>query len=104
MNWMVLKETVIMAWYTLEIQVSQGPENYWGLPGLILEVNDGKIVILCTKVVLNPKVKTEIKASTKGKVTSQKEFDEAVLKNMEEFREMNQGRGGNGAMRMRIGG
>ena len=98
------KETVITAWYTPEIPVSQGPENYWGLPGLILEVNDGKTVILCSKVVLNPKIKTEIKASTKGKVTSQKEFDETVLKKMEEFREMNQGRGGNGGMRMRIGG
>ena len=98
------KETVITAWYTPEIPVSQGPENYWGLPGLILEVNDGKTVILCSKVVLNPKVKTEIKASTKGKVTTQKEFDETVLKKMEEFREMNQGRGGNGGMHIRIGG
>ena len=79
-------------------------ENYWGLPSLILEVNDGKTVILCSKVVLNPKVKTEIKASTKGKVTTQKKFDETVLKKMEEFREMNQGRGENGGMRMRIGG
>ena len=98
------KETIITAWYTPEIPVSQGPENYWGLPGLILEVNDGKTVILCSKVVLNPKVKTEIKASTKGKITTQKEFDETVLKKMEEFREMNQGRGGNGGIRMRIGG
>ncbi|MFV8373423.1 GLPGLI family protein [Flavobacterium sp. LB2P74] len=98
------KETIITAWYTPEIPVNQGPENYWGLPGLILEVNDGKTVILCSKVVLNPKVKTEIKASTKGKVTTQKEFDETVLKKMEEFRDMNQGRGGNGGMRMRIGG
>ncbi|MBB1192910.1 GLPGLI family protein [Flavobacterium sp. SOK18b] len=97
------KDIVITAWYTPEIPVSQGPENYWGLPGLILEVNDGRTVILCSKVVLNPKVKTEIKASTKGKVTSQKDFDDAVTKKMEEFREMNQGRGGNGNMQMRIG-
>ena len=40
------KETVITAWYTPEIPVNQGPRNYWGLPGLILEVNDGKTVIL----------------------------------------------------------
>lgn len=97
------KDIVITAWYTPEIPVSQGPENYWGLPGLILEVNDGRTVILCSKVVLNPKVKTEIKAPSKGKVTSQKDFDDAVTKKMEEFREMNQGRGGNGTMQMRIG-
>jgi GLPGLI family protein len=49
------KEITITAWYTPEIPVNQGPEGYWGLPGLILEVNDGKTIILCSKVVLNPK-------------------------------------------------
>lgn len=98
------KETIITAWYTPEIPVNQGPENYWGLPGLILEVNDGRTVILCSKVVLNPKTKAEIKAPTNGKVISQKDFDETVIKKMEEFRDMNQGRGGNGAAHVRIGG
>lgn len=98
------KEVIITAWYTPEIPVNQGPENYWGLPGLILEVNDGKTVILCSKVVLNSKVKADIKAPTNGKVISQKEFDETVIKKIDEFREMNQGRGGNGGMHMRIGG
>lgn len=98
------KEVVVTAWYTPEIPVNQGPENYWGLPGLILEINDGKTVILCSKVVLNPKEKTEIKAATKGKVVTQAEYDDIVVKKMEEFREMNSGRGGNGGMQMRIGG
>jgi GLPGLI family protein len=84
--------------------VSHGPEGYWGLPGLILEVNDGKTVLLCSKVVLNPKVKAEIKAPSKGKVISQKEYDETVMKKMEEFREMNQGRGGReSGMQIRYG-
>ena len=96
------KEITITAWYTPEIPVNQGPEKYWGLPGLILEVNDGKTIILCSKVVLNPKEKAEIKAATKGKVVSQKEYDETVMKKMEEFREMNQGRGGRGGMEIRI--
>lgn len=99
----VPKEIVVTAWYTPEIPVSQGPEGYWGLPGLILEVNDGRTTILCSKVVLNPKDKVEIKAITKGKVVSQKEYDDAVMKKMEEWREMNQGRGGNGGMQMRFG-
>ena len=91
----VPKDLIVTAWYTPEIPVNQGPENYWGLPGLILEVNDGKTVILCSKIVLNPKNKTEIKASTKGKVISQKDYDEIVVKKMEEFREM-RSRNGNG--------
>jgi GLPGLI family protein len=97
------KEVTIMAWYTPEIPVNQGPESYWGLPGLILEVNDGKTVILCSKVVLNTKEKVEIKAPAKGKVISQKEYDETVVKKMEEMREMNQGQGARGGMEIRMG-
>ena len=93
------KDVTITAWYTPEIPVNQGPENYWGLPGLILEVNDGKTILLCSKVVLNTKEKTEIKAPTTGKVVNQKEYDEIVVKKMEEMRQM-QGQG-NGAIRMR---
>ncbi len=94
------KEIEITAWYTPEIPVNQGPENYWGLPGLIMEINTGKTVILCSKVVLNPKDKKEIKAPTKGKAVSQKEFDDIVMKKMEEMSEM----GGRGGFQMRIGG
>lgn len=97
------KEVTITAWYTPEIPISQGPENYWGLPGLILEVNDGKTVVLCSKIVLNSKEKVEIKAPTNGKEISQKEYDETVVKKMEEFRQMNQGRGGNGGIQIRMG-
>ncbi|HNP32143.1 MAG TPA: GLPGLI family protein [Flavobacterium sp.] len=94
------KEITITAWYTPEIPVNQGPDRYWGLPGLILEVNDGKTTILCSKVVLNPKEKAAIKAPTNGKVISQKEYDDTVIKKMEEMSEMN---GGHGGMQIRMG-
>jgi GLPGLI family protein len=97
------KEITITAWFTPEIPVSQGPEMYYGLPGLILEINDGKTVVLCSKIVLNSKDKVEIKAPTKGKEVTQKEFDEIVVKKMEEMRQMNQGRGGNGGFRQGMG-
>lgn len=89
------KDITITAWYTPEIPINQGPESYWGLPGLILEVNDGKTIILCSKIVLNPKEKAEIKAPSSGKEVKQKEYDEIVIKKMEEMREMNSGPGGN---------
>lgn len=95
------KEITITAWYTPEIPISQGPENYWGLPGLILEVNDGKTTILCSKVVLNLKDQVDIKAPTKGEVIAQKKYDETVVKKMEEFRAMGGGR--NGGMQIRMG-
>lgn len=60
-------EKNVTAWYAPEIPVSQGPENYWGLPGLILEINDGNAVTLCTKIVLNVKEKLEIKPMAKEK-------------------------------------
>jgi GLPGLI family protein len=97
------KDITITAWYTMDIPVNQGPEAYWGLPGLILEVNDGKTTILCSKIVLNPKDKAEIKAPSNGKQVSQKEYDEIVVKKMEEMIEMNQGQGGRGGMQMRMG-
>lgn len=100
------KEIEVVAWYTPEIPVSTGPENFQGLPGLILEVSAGKTTLLCSKMVMNIKDKKEIIAPTKGKVVTQKEYDEIVTKKMQEFREMNQNqnRGGNGGMQMRIGG
>ena len=68
------KDKMITAWYTPEIPVSFGPNNYWGLPGLILEINEPELIILCSKVVLNTKGAT-IKSPNKGKKVSQKEFD-----------------------------
>ncbi|PKB17171.1 GLPGLI family protein [Flavobacterium sp. 5] len=90
------KEVIVTAWYTPEIPVNQGPENYWGLPGLILEINDGRTTILCSKVVLNIKQKVEIKESTKGKVVSQNDYDAIVIKKMEELAEMRERNRGNG--------
>ena len=49
------KKIEVTAWYTLDIPVSNGPSGYWGLPGLILEINEGRTTVLCTEIVLNPK-------------------------------------------------
>ena len=96
-----IKEKSITAWYAPEIPINQGPDKYWGLPGLILEVNDGTTILLCSKIALNVKDKVEIKAPKTGKVVTQKEYDETVTKKMEEMREMYQGQGGRGGNRGR---
>lgn len=95
-------EITVTAWYAPEIPVNQGPEKYWGLPGLILEVSDGKTIILCSKIVLNPKEKVAIKEPTAGQVVSQKEYDEIVIKKAEEMRQQWQNGSGNGRGNMRF--
>jgi Protein of unknown function (Porph_ging). len=80
------KEIEIVAWYCPEIPVNQGPGEYWGLPGLIMELNDGRTSILCSKIVMNPKEKIEIKEPKKGKEVSQAEYDEISHKKMKEMR------------------
>ncbi|AEH00322.1 GLPGLI family protein [Lacinutrix sp. 5H-3-7-4] len=92
------KEVEVVAWYTMQIPVNQGPGEYWGLPGLILEVSSGKTTILCSKIVMNPQDKQEIKKPTKGKEVTKEEYNEIVKNKMEEMREMYGGRnrGGRG--------
>lgn len=99
-DWEMPKENTITAWYCPEIPINQGPENYWGLPGLILEVNDGKTVTLCTKIVMNSKEKVTIKPVGKGKQVTQKEYDEIVKKKTEEMMEMNSGPNGQRSIRI----
>lgn len=89
----VPKEILVTAWYTPQIPVNQGPGEYWGLPGLILEVNSGRTTILCSKIEINPTDKTEIKAPSKGKVVTKKEYEDIVKEKMEEMQEMYGGRG-----------
>ena len=88
----VPKEILVTAWYTPQIPVNQGPGEYWGLPGLILELNSGRTTILCTKIEINPKDKVEIKAPAKGKVVTKKEYAQIVKDKMKEMQEMG-GRG-----------
>jgi GLPGLI family protein len=79
------KEITITAWYTPQIPINNGPESYWGLPGLILEINDESQTIICSKIVMNPKDKMEIKEPEKGKQVNQKEFDRILEKKIKEM-------------------
>ena len=64
----------IEVWYTTEIAVNHGPDIFWGLPGLILEINDGITNIVCSKLSLNSNQKLKIKIP-KGQKISQQEFN-----------------------------
>ncbi|MFS4494927.1 GLPGLI family protein [Maribacter sp. 2308TA10-17] len=76
------------AWYTTEIPVNHGPDMYWGLPGLILEVNDGSRIMICTKVVLNPDKEVVIEVPSKGKKVTEEEYEEIMREQSEKMHKM----------------
>ncbi|AFU69020.1 porph_ging superfamily protein [Psychroflexus torquis ATCC 700755] len=86
-----IKTTEVEAWYTLQIPVSHGPGEYWGLPGLILEVSAGNTVILCSKIVINPEEVIEIEAPDKGKEITKNDYQATIQEKMLEMRN-NRGR------------
>jgi len=80
-------ERTVTAWYTPQIPVNNGPAMYQGLPGLILEIHDGKLTVICSKIVLNPEEKTKIEEPSKGKEVNQEKYDEIMDKKAKEMME-----------------
>lgn len=101
------KTVVTTAWYTPEVSVSNGPGNYQGLPGLILEINDGIKTIICSEIILNPIKKNIIIEPKKGKVVSQKKFIKIQNQKSDEMMEKFKSRKGldmGNGMNIKIGG
>lgn len=96
--------TTVTAWYTPQIPVSNGPDEFQGLPGLILELSYDSQTILCSKVTLNPKNKTTIKPPTNGKSVSQLEFDAIMTKKMNEMKSQHDDEDDENSFKIKIGG
>lgn len=89
------KETIVTtAWYTTALPISNGPADYHGLPGLILEINDGKNTIVCVEIILNPKKTMTIEEPTKGKVVSLKKYTKIQKQKSDELMEKMKSRKG----------
>ena len=88
------KLTVVEAWYTPQIPVSQGPAEYWGLPGLILEVSVDNTTLLCTEIAISKGDKADIEAPAKGKEITKKDYTLTVREKMVEMRNNRMGRRG----------
>lgn len=88
------KEPMIQveAWYTPQIPVAQGPGEFWGLPGLILEVSAGNTTLLCSEIILNPADKLKIKAPTKGQEITIADYTTTIQTKMADMRNNRMGR------------
>jgi GLPGLI family protein len=101
-----VKDTLqVTVWFTPEIPVSHGPENYFGLPGLILEVQNQGRTLICEKIELNPSAEpVVIERPSKGKEMTQAEFRVIEEEGMKQMMNRYQGKPGNGnRMEIRIG-
>ena len=100
----VPKEVLVTAWFTPQIPVGNGPGEYAGLPGLILELNVDRTTILCSKIVMNPKEADAIEPLKKGEEVNRSEFNKIIKEKTDEMREnFRNGRSGRGRG-MRFGG
>ena len=100
----VPKEMLVTAWFTPQIPVKNGPGEYAGLPGLILEMSIDRTTILCSKIVLNPKEADKIEAPDIGKEVTREEYNEIVKEKMDEMRENFRGGDGRRGGNRRFGG
>jgi GLPGLI family protein len=76
----------VEAWYTLQIPVQHGPAEFWGLPGLIMEVSAENTTLLCYEIISNPKEKEKIIAPKKGVKIDIVGYRDVVMGKMLEMR------------------
>lgn len=81
----------VTAWYTPKINIKDGPDRIWGLPGLILktefEMNGAGIILTATKVGVKEE-EIKINKPNKGQEISEKEFMEEMKALQEKYKEM----------------
>jgi GLPGLI family protein len=97
------KETELVVWYAENIPVSVGPDNYSGLPGVIMEMDLDNGATVTTAVEVSAKYpKKELVQPTKGDKMTRAQFQDQMQKLMQDMQ-----RGGGirmGGAAIRIGG
>jgi GLPGLI family protein len=87
----------IIAWYTPQIAVSNGPMHFGQLPGMILEVDidNGQTSVVATDILFTPLSKGSIDAPDKGKKMSREAFEKLEAEKEKEMQEAYGGSGSN---------
>ena len=95
------KETELVVWYAENIPVSIGPDNYSGLPGVIMEMDVDNGAQVTTAVEVSAKYpKKELIQPTKGDKMTRAQFQEQMQKLMQEMQRGGGIRMGGGAIRI----
>ncbi|MCG1035141.1 GLPGLI family protein [Polaribacter sargassicola] len=68
----------ITAWFTLEIPLSLGPKDYHGLPGLIIELQEGSLSFFAQKIKLNSLVFKNLEKPKKGTKVTLNEYNKMM--------------------------
>jgi GLPGLI family protein len=91
--------TFIVAWFTPQLSISNGPSDYQGLPGMILgiDINEGTRMVTATEIQLDSVDTAVIVAPDKGKEVTPEEFEKI---REEKMKEMGMQRGGPGGQQM----
>lgn len=78
-----IKNQTIYAWFSDAIPVNGGPEGFYGLPGMILEIdiNSGDVLITASEVnITNEEVELPLPKKIKGKKIERAEFNTLISK------------------------
>ena len=82
-----LRKQKIVAWFAQDITHSGGPAGFYGLPGMILEidVNEGALVLTADLIEMK-KLTTELDtpAKLKGKKVKQADYDKLIKAHIKE--------------------
>ena len=93
-----MEEREVEAWFTTALAVPSGPDSYYGLPGMILEVNSkseaGARKIIATAINEKTLEKDLIVAPNKGKKVNSDQFRKIVEEKTKEMQEQMGGRNG----------
>jgi GLPGLI family protein len=98
------KDTInVTAWFAPQISVSHGPADFWGLPGLILELQNEGMTYIADRIVLNPTDPVAIEVPKKGQKISSEEYRALADEKMKDMMKRYNGKPGDGnRMEIRI--